>query len=116
MANVSRGSASLFHDGDEIDEQVYDALFINAHPSDDQCKKEQITTYGNRKILCNDMKVFRSERNPGDYVYYNTHCHLCGKETRISNIHICRKEKYCLNLPRQWMFVLLCWTHLQLKK
>lgn len=74
---------ALFHDGDEIKKDTYDALFVDLYRNGINNARKLIISRDNRKILCREMKRYRSVNNQGDYVYYKTKYHLCNKEVRI---------------------------------
>ena len=83
LQEALREGKPLFHDGDEIEKDTYDALFVNLYRYGVNNEKKLSISRNDRKKLCCEMKRYRSVRDQGDNVYFKAKCHLCSKETRI---------------------------------
>lgn len=66
----------LFHNGDYITEQVYDELFKNLFIAKGKLKKLRISRE-TREILCFEMEMYKSRKEPGDKVYLSAKCPKC---------------------------------------
>ena len=82
-----REEKPLFHNGDEIDENVLYDLFYA--PPKEICtpkgKKQQVLLISKevRSILCANLIGYKSPKIPYDTVFYNKKCEVCGEITAL---------------------------------